>query len=82
MKKFTYQILFDLLHYMPMNHWLAKTEPDEFGVDDLKRDKKTAWSGVRRLPAASVLEIGWHDARQRLTAQPPLPASTKPGGRT
>jgi predicted RNA-binding protein with PUA-like domain len=39
-----------------MNYWLAKTEPDEFSIDDLKRDKKTAWSGVRNYQARNFLD--------------------------
>lgn len=29
-----------------MNRWLLKTEPSEYGWDDLVRDRKTAWTGV------------------------------------
>lgn len=27
-------------------HWLLKTEPSEYGLDDLLRDKSTVWDGV------------------------------------
>jgi predicted RNA-binding protein with PUA-like domain len=27
--------------------WLMKTEPDVYGVDDLRRDRRTGWEGVR-----------------------------------
>lgn len=30
-----------------MAHWLMKSEPDEYGIDDLARDGTTAWGGVR-----------------------------------
>ena len=30
-----------------MNHWLMKSEPDTFSIDDLKRKKREAWDGVR-----------------------------------
>ena len=30
-----------------MNYWLIKTEPTSYSIDDLKRDKKTAWTGIR-----------------------------------
>jgi predicted RNA-binding protein with PUA-like domain len=33
------------------SYWLLKTEPDTYSIDDLKRDKKTAWSGVRNYQA-------------------------------
>ncbi|MEB3244411.1 MAG: EVE domain-containing protein [Vampirovibrionales bacterium] len=29
------------------NYWLVKTEPGEFSFEDLIRDKKTVWDGVR-----------------------------------
>jgi len=34
-----------------MNHWLAKSEPDTYSWDDLVRDKKTDWTGVRNYAA-------------------------------
>jgi predicted RNA-binding protein with PUA-like domain len=30
-----------------MAQWLVKEEPDHYGFDQLERDRKTAWSGVR-----------------------------------
>jgi predicted RNA-binding protein with PUA-like domain len=39
-----------------MNHWLMKTEPDTFSWDDLVRDKKTGWDGVRNFQARSHLK--------------------------
>ncbi len=30
-----------------MAYWLIKTEPGEFSWDDLVRDRKTSWDGVR-----------------------------------
>ena len=40
-----------------MNHWLMKTEPSTFGIDDFaKRPKKTAmWDGVRNYQARNML---------------------------
>ena len=40
-----------------MNHWLMKTEPETFGIDDLaKKPKKTAmWDGVRNYQARNML---------------------------
>ena len=29
-----------------MNYFLAKTDPETYSIDDLERDKKTAWDGV------------------------------------
>lgn len=34
-----------------MNHWLAKSEPETYAWDDLVRDKKTDWTGVRNYAA-------------------------------
>jgi predicted RNA-binding protein with PUA-like domain len=39
-----------------MNYWLVKTEPDTFSWDDLVRDKKTVWDGVRNFQARSNLK--------------------------
>jgi predicted RNA-binding protein with PUA-like domain len=30
-----------------MGHWLFKSDPEAYGLDDLERDKKTTWDGVR-----------------------------------
>ena len=40
-----------------MNHWLLKSEPGTFGIDDLAaRPKKTcAWDGVRNYQARNML---------------------------
>ena len=36
-------------------HWLFKSEPDAFSVDDLARDGRTEWSGVRSFQARNVM---------------------------
>ncbi len=38
-----------------MNYWLIKTEADCFSIDDLKRQKKTPWSGVRNFQARNFM---------------------------
>jgi predicted RNA-binding protein with PUA-like domain len=40
-----------------MNHWLLKSEPDVFGIDDLARAPKrtTGWEGVRNYQARNML---------------------------
>lgn len=38
-----------------MQYWLFKTEPSAYSIDDLKRDKKTLWSGVRNYQARNML---------------------------
>jgi len=39
-----------------MSYWLMKTEPDTYSWDDLVRDKKTTWDGVRNFQARSNLK--------------------------
>jgi len=39
-----------------MNYWLMKTEPDTFSWDDLVRDKKAGWDGVRNFQARTHLK--------------------------
>src|SRR5680860_235572 len=38
-----------------MSHFLLKTEPTAYGIDDLKRDKKTSWDGVRNFQARNII---------------------------
>lgn len=30
-----------------MKYWLMKSEPSVYGIDDLRRDQRTSWGGVR-----------------------------------
>jgi len=39
-----------------MNYWLMKTEPSTFSWDDLMRDKKAVWDGVRNFQARNNLK--------------------------
>lgn len=39
-----------------MNHWLFKTEPGTYSWDDLVKDKKTVWDGVRNFQARNNLK--------------------------
>lgn len=39
-----------------MNYWLIKSEPDAYSWDQLKKDKKTAWTGVRNYAARNNLK--------------------------
>jgi predicted RNA-binding protein with PUA-like domain len=34
-----------------MNYWLAKSEPSAYAWEELLKDKKTAWTGVRNYAA-------------------------------
>lgn len=38
-----------------MNHWLMKSEPDVFSLQDLKKDKTTWWTGVRNYQARNFM---------------------------
>jgi len=39
-----------------MRYWLMKSEPDAFSIDDLKRLKRDAWSGVRNYQARNFMK--------------------------
>ena len=39
-----------------MNYWLIKTEPGDYSWDDLVKDKKTFWDGVRNFQARNNLK--------------------------
>jgi predicted RNA-binding protein with PUA-like domain len=39
-----------------MNYWLMKTEPETYSWDDLARDKKATWDGVRNFQARNNLK--------------------------
>jgi len=38
-----------------MKYWLMKSEPTSYSIDDLKRDKRTAWDGVRNYQARNFM---------------------------
>ena len=38
------------------SHWLVKSEPGTYGWDDLVRDRKTRWDGVRNAQARNNLQ--------------------------
>jgi predicted RNA-binding protein with PUA-like domain len=39
-----------------VRYWLMKSEPDEFSIDDLVREKSTAWFGVRNYQARNFMK--------------------------
>lgn len=41
-----------------MNYWLVKSEGDCYSIDDLKRDGKTPWTGVRNFQARNFMRDG------------------------
>lgn len=38
-----------------MRHWLVKSEPDSYSIDDLARDGRTEWDGVRNHQARNFM---------------------------
>jgi predicted RNA-binding protein with PUA-like domain len=38
-----------------MKYWLLKSEPKDYCLEDLKRDKKALWSGVRNFQARNFM---------------------------
>lgn len=40
---------------MAKNYWLMKSEPETYGIGHLKKDKKTAWTGVRNFLARNFM---------------------------
>lgn len=38
-----------------MRYWLLKTEPTSYSIDDLKRNKTTAWDGIRNYQARNTM---------------------------
>ena len=45
-----------------MAHWLMKSEPDAYSIDDLERDGRDMWDGIRNYQARNMMrddmEIG------------------------
>ena len=40
---------------MSKSHWLMKTEPSSYSIDDLERGKTEAWTGVRNYQARNLM---------------------------
>jgi predicted RNA-binding protein with PUA-like domain len=40
-----------------MQHWILKTEPSSYSFDDLLRDKRACWDGVRNYQARNNLRL-------------------------
>ena len=56
---------------MAKRYWLMKSEPDVYSIDDLKKDKRTMWNGVRSYQARNHMrdmkkgdEILFYHSRQ------------------
>ena len=40
---------------MPRRYWLLKCEPDAYTIDDLARDRRASWEGVRNYQARNFM---------------------------
>jgi predicted RNA-binding protein with PUA-like domain len=38
-----------------MRYWLMKSEPSVYGIDDLARDRRTSWDGIRNYQVRNML---------------------------
>lgn len=38
-----------------MNYWLMKSEPDAYSIDDLEKEGKTSWDGIRNYQARNLM---------------------------
>jgi predicted RNA-binding protein with PUA-like domain len=41
---------------MAKNYWLIKSEPTSYSIDDLAKDKKTDWTGIRNYQARNYMK--------------------------
>ncbi len=48
-------ILYILETMSEKRYWLMKSEPESYGIDHLKKDGKTAWTGVRNFQARNYM---------------------------
>jgi predicted RNA-binding protein with PUA-like domain len=44
-----------MLETMPRRYWLLKCEPSAYTIDDLARDGRTSWEGVRNYQARNFM---------------------------
>ena len=57
-----------------MRYWLMKSEPEAYGIEDLARDRRTIWDGVRNYQARNFLkeaEVGDRVFFYHSNAKPP-----------
>ena len=43
---------------LAQNYWLIKSEAACYSIDDLKRDKRTSWEGIRNFQARNFMKDG------------------------
>jgi predicted RNA-binding protein with PUA-like domain len=46
---------------MPRRYWLMKCEPEAYTIDDLERDGRTSWEGVRNYQARNFMRDGMQE---------------------
>ena len=46
-----------VIMYSMTQYWLMKSEPDVYSIDDLKREGKTHWEGIRNYQARILCVI-------------------------
>jgi predicted RNA-binding protein with PUA-like domain len=59
---------------MPKRYWLMKSEPETYSIDDLARDGKTHWEGVRNFKARNnmrAMSVGDEVLFYHSNANPP-----------
>jgi predicted RNA-binding protein with PUA-like domain len=59
---------------MPKRYWLMKSEPETYSIDDLARDGKTHWEGVRNFKARNnmrAMSVGDEVLFYHSNAKPP-----------
>jgi len=58
-----------------IRYWLMKSEPESYSIDDLKRDGKTYWDGVRNYQARNFMrdqmQVGDRVLFYHSNAEPP-----------
>jgi predicted RNA-binding protein with PUA-like domain len=45
-----------------LKYWLMKSEPSVYGIDDLRRDKRTSWGGVRNYQVRNMFRDDFSDS--------------------
>lgn len=46
---------------MPQRYWLMKCEPAAYTIEDLERDGRTSWEGVRNFQARNFMRDDMHE---------------------
>lgn len=45
----------NLVNGYPMTYWLMKSEPGDYSIDDLERDKMEPWDGIRNYQVRNMI---------------------------